>query len=123
MSISDHALAVEAAEVGAAVVRAYHGMSLTHFDKGGGDFATTADVEAEKEIVGVLRAARPADVVVGEESGRTGGAGERAYVAGRSVVRDAELRREDHAGLRQRGFAGGRADHCVGVGGGGSVHR
>src|SRR4051794_29833365 len=75
MSITDHALAVEAAEAGAAVVRAHFGSSLTRFEKGGGDFATVADVEAEKAVLGVLRAARPGDVVVGEEGGRTGGAG------------------------------------------------
>ena len=73
MSITDHALAIEAAEAGAAVVRDHYGSSLTRFQKGGGDFATVADVEAEKAVLGVLRSARPGDVVVGEESGRTGG--------------------------------------------------
>ncbi|MCU7729057.1 inositol monophosphatase family protein [Actinoplanes sp. KI2] len=75
MSITDHALAIEAAEAGAAVVRAHFGSSLTRFEKGGGDFATVADVEAEKAVLGVLRAGRPDDVVVGEESGRAGGVG------------------------------------------------
>ena len=45
---------------------------LTCFDKTGGDFATIADLDAEKAILDVLRAARPGDVVLGEESGRTG---------------------------------------------------
>lgn len=72
MSITDHALAVQAAEAGAAVVRSHYGAALTRFQKGAGDFATTADIEAEKAILGVLRAARPQDTVVGEESGRTG---------------------------------------------------
>ncbi|RKN47888.1 inositol monophosphatase family protein [Micromonospora endolithica] len=72
MSISDHELAIEAAEAGAAVVRSHYGSSLTHFPKSAGDFATTADIEAEKAILDVLRGARPDDLVVGEESGRTG---------------------------------------------------
>jgi myo-inositol-1(or 4)-monophosphatase len=72
MSIMDQTLAVAAAEAGAEVVRSHYGSSLTRFEKGAGDFATTADVEAEKAILEVLRAARPHDAVLGEESGRTG---------------------------------------------------
>jgi myo-inositol-1(or 4)-monophosphatase len=72
MSITDRDLVIEAAEAGAAVVRFHYGSSLTHFQKSAGDFATTADVEAEKAILDVLRGARPTDLVVGEESGRTG---------------------------------------------------
>jgi myo-inositol-1(or 4)-monophosphatase len=72
MSITDPALVIEAATAGAAVVRAHYGSSLTRFQKTVGDFATTADVEAEKAILDVLRAARPHDAVLGEESGRTG---------------------------------------------------
>jgi myo-inositol-1(or 4)-monophosphatase len=72
MSITDHALAIKAAEAGAAVVRSHFGTSLTRFDKTAGDFATSADLAAEKAILEVLRAARPDDVVLGEESGRTG---------------------------------------------------
>ncbi|WP_406067832.1 inositol monophosphatase family protein [Micromonospora sp. NBC_01638] len=75
MSIADHALAIEAAEAGAAVVRSQYGSSLTRFMKTAGDFATTADVEAEKAILDVLRPARPDDVVLAEESGRTGTGG------------------------------------------------
>lgn len=75
MSIMDQDLAVEAAEAGAAVVRSHYGSSLTRFQKSADDFATTADIEAEKAIVDVLRAAHPHDVVVGEESGRTGAGG------------------------------------------------
>lgn len=37
---------------------------LTRFDKSAGDFATTADVEADRAILGILRAARPSDVVL-----------------------------------------------------------
>ena len=69
---TDAELAVAAARVGAAVVRARYGRALARFDKSGGDFATAADLEAERAIVGVIRAARPADAVTGEETGRTG---------------------------------------------------
>ncbi|MEU4222068.1 inositol monophosphatase family protein [Actinoplanes sp. NPDC026623] len=72
MSITDQDLVLEAAGAGAAVVRLHYGSSLTRFQKSAGDFATTADVEAEKAIIEVLRAARPEDLVLGEESGRTG---------------------------------------------------
>lgn len=75
MSINDRDLVIEAAEAGAAVVRSHYGASLTRFEKLGGDFATTADVEAERAILDVLQAARPDDVVVGEETGRTGTGG------------------------------------------------
>ncbi|MFD1320064.1 inositol monophosphatase family protein [Micromonospora sonneratiae] len=75
MSISDRDLVIEAAEAGAAVVRSHYGTALTRFDKSGGDFATTADIESEQAILDVLRAARPDDVVMGEESGRTGTGG------------------------------------------------
>jgi myo-inositol-1(or 4)-monophosphatase len=54
------------------VVRATYGRALARFDKSGGDFATAADLEAERAIVDVIRAARPADAVTGEETGRTG---------------------------------------------------
>ena len=54
------------------MVRAMFGRRLTRIDKGAGDFATDADVDAEKAILGVLRAARPDDAVLGEEGGRQG---------------------------------------------------
>ncbi|HET7018240.1 MAG TPA: inositol monophosphatase family protein [Streptosporangiaceae bacterium] len=69
---TDAELAVAAAQAGATVVRARYGTALTRFDKSGGDFATAADLEAERAIFGVIRAARPADAVTGEETGRTG---------------------------------------------------
>lgn len=47
---------------------------LTRIDKGAGDFATAADVEAEKAILDVIRAARPDDAVLGEEGGQQGAA-------------------------------------------------
>lgn len=51
-----------------------YGHRLTHIDKGAGDFATAADVEAEKAILGVIRSARPDDAVLGEEGGQQGAA-------------------------------------------------
>uniref|UniRef100_A0AAU2VRY6 Inositol monophosphatase family protein n=1 Tax=Streptomyces sp. NBC_00008 TaxID=2903610 RepID=A0AAU2VRY6_9ACTN len=72
---SDAQLAVRAVRAGAAVVREMYGTSPQRFDKGGGDFATAADLAAEKAILDVLRAARPDDAVTGEESGRTGADG------------------------------------------------
>jgi myo-inositol-1(or 4)-monophosphatase len=81
MPVTDRALVIEAAEAGAAVVRSHYGPALTRFEKSAGDFATTADIEAEKAILGVLRAARPHDLVLGEESGRTGtGANDRIWL-------------------------------------------
>ncbi|MEV0591770.1 inositol monophosphatase family protein [Nonomuraea cavernae] len=72
MMITDVELARTAAQVGAAVVRTMFGASLARLEKSGGDFATAADMEAEKAILDVLHAARPGDAVTGEESGRTG---------------------------------------------------
>ncbi|MDI2129575.1 inositol monophosphatase family protein [Yinghuangia seranimata] len=68
----DARLAIAAAEAGADVVRAMYGGPLARFEKDAGDFATAADVDAEKAIIDVLRTARPDDAVTGEESGRTG---------------------------------------------------
>jgi myo-inositol-1(or 4)-monophosphatase len=75
MSITDEELALTAAQAGAAVVHAMYGASLARFDKSAGDFATAADIEAEKAILDIIRTARPADAVTGEESGRTGSDG------------------------------------------------
>ncbi|MFD9462447.1 inositol monophosphatase family protein [Streptomyces sp. NPDC060027] len=72
---SDTEVATTAARSGAEVVRGLYGRRLARVDKGGGDFATTADVLAEKAILGVLRAARPDDAVLGEEGGQQGAAG------------------------------------------------
>jgi myo-inositol-1(or 4)-monophosphatase len=70
--LTDRDLGIAAAQAGAAVVRSQYGEPLARFEKSRGDFATAADIEAEEAILDVLRAARPDDVVVGEESGRTG---------------------------------------------------
>jgi myo-inositol-1(or 4)-monophosphatase len=72
--LDDAGVATAAARAGAEVVRAMYGRRLTRIDKGAGDFATAADVEAEKTILGVIRAARPDDAVLGEEGGRQGAA-------------------------------------------------
>lgn len=77
MSITDRDLAIAAASAGAAVVRAHYesslaGSALARFAKDGDDFATVADIEAEKAILDILRTARPGDTILGEESGRTG---------------------------------------------------
>lgn len=71
----DAEVAVAAAKAGAAVVREFYGRRLDRIDKGAGDFATAADVEAERRILDLLRAARPDDAVLGEESGQQGRTG------------------------------------------------
>ncbi|WP_079149031.1 inositol monophosphatase family protein [Streptomyces agglomeratus] len=70
--LDDTEVAIAAARAGADVVRALYGWRLTRTDKGAGDFATEADVDAEAAILGVIRAARPNDAVLGEEGGRQG---------------------------------------------------
>lgn len=71
-SLDDAGIAVAAASAGANVVRNMYGQRLTRIDKGAGDFATAADVDAEQTILGVIRAARPDDAVLGEEGGQRG---------------------------------------------------
>ncbi|MEU9357954.1 inositol monophosphatase family protein [Streptomyces sp. NPDC048301] len=73
-SYDDAAVAIAGARAGADMVRNMYGQRLNRIDKGGGDFATAADVEAEKTIIGVIRAARPDDAVLGEEGGQQGSA-------------------------------------------------
>ncbi|MGO4422515.1 inositol monophosphatase family protein, partial [Streptomyces sp. MCAF7] len=73
-ALDDAGVAIAAVRAGAEVVRAMYGRRLTRIDKGAGDFATTADVEAEKSILGVIRSARPDDAVLGEEGGQQGAA-------------------------------------------------
>lgn len=81
MSPTDLDLAVAAAEAGAAVVRARYGATLTRVEKSPLDFATDADIEAERAILDVLVKARPADAVCGEETGRSGpGTGDRTWL-------------------------------------------
>lgn len=73
VSLTDAELALTAAQAGAAVVRARYGAELTRIAKTATDFATDADVDAERAILQVLRTARPADDLVGEESGALAG--------------------------------------------------
>jgi myo-inositol-1(or 4)-monophosphatase len=70
---TDADIAIAAARAGADVVRRMFGSRLARIDKGAGDFATAADVAAEKAILDVIRAARPDDAVLGEEGGQQGG--------------------------------------------------
>jgi myo-inositol-1(or 4)-monophosphatase len=72
---TDVEVAVAAVVAGADVLRRLYGQRLDRVDKGGGDFATAADVAAERAILDVLRAARPDDGVLGEEGGSRGAAG------------------------------------------------
>lgn len=72
--LDDAEVAVAAARAGAEAVLARYGGRLSRIDKGGGDFATDADVAAEEAILRVLRTARPGDTVHGEEGGRRGAA-------------------------------------------------
>ncbi|MFB9572937.1 inositol monophosphatase family protein [Streptomyces yanii] len=71
-SLDDAGVAIAAAHAGADVVRTMYGRQVTRIDKGAGDFATAADLEAERTILGVIRAARPEDAVLGEEGGQQG---------------------------------------------------
>lgn len=77
---SDLDVALAAARAGAAVVRAAYGAPVTRHAKCGTDFATDADLDAERAILGVIAAARPDDAQVGEESGRGGGPGVRTWL-------------------------------------------
>jgi myo-inositol-1(or 4)-monophosphatase len=71
-AMNDPELAITVVGAGAEVVRRLFGTPLERFDKGAGDFATTADFESEAAMLAVLGRERPADAVLGEESGRGG---------------------------------------------------
>lgn len=77
VDISDSDVAIAAVQKGSAIVRAKYGRALARFDKSPTDFATAADIEAEEAILETLRAARPEDALVGEETGHHGAAGAR----------------------------------------------
>jgi len=70
--MSDVEVAVDAAEAGAVVVRSKYGASVGRYDKSPTDFATDADLAAERAIMQVIHAARPDDAVIGEEFGAEG---------------------------------------------------
>lgn len=80
MARTDTEVAVTAAQAGARVVAEKYAGPLDRRAKGGTDFATDADLEAEAAILAVLRAERPEDGVVGEESGATGPAADRVWL-------------------------------------------
>jgi myo-inositol-1(or 4)-monophosphatase len=73
-SASDVELANAAVEAGAAVVRSQYGTPVARHEKSATDFATDADLAAEKAILEVIRGARPEDAIVGEEYGASGNA-------------------------------------------------
>lgn len=73
--MTDAELAVAAARAGAEVVRGKYGGQLTRHRKSATDFATDADLEAERTISEMLRSARPGDAFLGEEAGATGPSG------------------------------------------------
>ena len=83
--MNDVELAIAVAEQGAAVVRRRAGTTLRRLDKGAGDFATDADIEAEHAMLTLLRRERPQDVVLGEETGRTG-AGDRSVILSKTLI-------------------------------------
>ncbi|HEY8179592.1 MAG TPA: inositol monophosphatase family protein [Candidatus Limnocylindria bacterium] len=74
--MNDAEVARAAAAVGAAIVRDRFGGAHQRLDKGGLDFATDVDIDAERAIVDILRRERPADHIVGEEGGRQPGTAE-----------------------------------------------
>lgn len=69
----DVEVALAAVGAGAQIVRSTYGRALSIHAKTGIDFATNADIEAERAILDVITAALPDDAIVGEESGRSGG--------------------------------------------------
>lgn len=73
MTETDAELAIRAAEAGSAVARAMYGQDLARFAKSANDFATEADVAAERAILDTVRGARPGDGFVGEELGGAAG--------------------------------------------------
>ena len=70
--MDDMAVAIATANEGAEVVRHRFGTNLTRLEKGSGDFATNADVEAEEAMLALLRRERPGDGILGEETGLNG---------------------------------------------------
>jgi myo-inositol-1(or 4)-monophosphatase len=71
--VNDLDVALAAVAAGSAIVRERFGRATRRIEKGSFEFATDADVDAERAIVNVLRQARPRDAVLGEEGGRTEG--------------------------------------------------
>lgn len=78
--LSDASIAVLAASAGAAVARSLYGTDIGRIEKEGTDFATAADIEAERAIRAVLAEHRPEDAILGEELGAQGGSARRWLV-------------------------------------------
>lgn len=78
--LTDVDVALAAAEAGAEVVRSAYGGSLIKHAKSATDFATDADIDAERAILDVIASARPDDAVEGEESGSSGGVTARRWL-------------------------------------------
>lgn len=77
---SDAEVAIRAALAAGEVIRRSYGAALDRFGKGDGDFATEADLAAERAVREILRAERPGDTILGEEYGTTGGDGPRTWL-------------------------------------------
>jgi myo-inositol-1(or 4)-monophosphatase len=75
MTVTDIEVAITAVSAAGEVLRRKYGTELTRQVKTPLDFATDADVDAERAIIDVIRAARPGDRIVAEESGSTGEVG------------------------------------------------
>jgi myo-inositol-1(or 4)-monophosphatase len=71
--LTDAAVAITAAEAGAAVARRLYRQPLARYAKSSTDFATDADYASEDAIRLALGEARPDDAVVGEERGHSPG--------------------------------------------------
>jgi 3'-phosphoadenosine 5'-phosphosulfate (PAPS) 3'-phosphatase len=93
--VTDAELVVAATEAGADAVRARYGSSLARFGKSPICFATDADIESERAIMNVLRAARPTDGFIGEEPGaeRRDATGEVDAV--REACNESRVRKDD----------------------------
>ena len=79
-SLSDVEVALSAAAAGAAIVRAAYGSELILHAKSDSEFATDADLAAERAILKVIAAARPHDGSRGEETGEAGGSSSRRWL-------------------------------------------
>lgn len=101
MPRTDTELAIDAVQAGLDVVGAMLGQLLERFEKGETDFATTADIEAERAIRSVLRKGRAGDAIEGEELGESAGTGSRVWLV------------DPLCGTRN--FASGAGDYCTNV--------
>lgn len=72
VAMNDVEIAIAVVREGAEIVRRQFGIAEKQVQKAPGDFATTADIEAEHAMLAVLRRERPDDAVIGEELGQSG---------------------------------------------------